>query len=177
MKITTAQLKQIIREEIRKVSLKEAKEDLLKRVQNLNDRIKKLQKKLGDTKSPTQKQEIQGKLSRALQSLSNLKKQMGVKKEGYERISKNMGYTKDQTIPSEYKEDGSGILATKEDEKLAEAEEKWIQKAVKKPGQLHKDLGVPQGEKIPQAKLKSAAEKSGKVGQRARLALTLKGLK
>jgi hypothetical protein len=100
-----------------------------------------------------------------------------INKEGYEHISKNMGYTKDQTQPSEYTNDGSGILAAEEDEKLKEAEEKWIQKAVKKPGQLHKDLGVPQGEKIPQSKLKAAAEKSGKVGQRARLALTLKGLK
>ena len=52
---------------------------------------------------------------------------------------------------------------------------KWIQKAIKKPGQLHKDLGVPQGEKIPAKKL--AAAKGGKVGQRARLAETLKGMK
>lgn len=50
---------------------------------------------------------------------------------------------------------------------------KWIQKAIKKPGQLHRDLGVPQGEKIPFSKVKSAAKKSGKVGQRARFALTL----
>jgi hypothetical protein len=99
-----------------------------------------------------------------------------INKEGYDHISKNMGYTKDQTEPSEYTDDGADILAAEED-KLTEAEEKWIQKAVKKPGQLHKDLGVPQGEKIPQSKLKAAAEKSGKVGQRARLALTLKGLK
>ena len=99
-----------------------------------------------------------------------------VKAEGYDHISKNMGYTKDQTEPSEYTDDGADILASEED-KLTEAGEKWIQKAVKKPGQLHKDLGVPQGDKIPQEKLKAAAEKGGKVGQRARLALTLKGLK
>lgn len=54
---------------------------------------------------------------------------------------------------------------------------KWIQKAIKKPGQLHKDLGVPEGKKIPEAKLKAAAKKGGKVGQRARLAMTLKGMK
>jgi hypothetical protein len=54
---------------------------------------------------------------------------------------------------------------------------KWIQKAIKKPGQLHKDLGVPQGEKIPAKKLAAAAAKGGKVGQRARLAETLKGMK
>jgi hypothetical protein len=49
----------------------------------------------------------------------------------------------------------------------------WIAKAIKKPGQLHKDLGVPQGQKIPKAKLEAAAKQKGKVGQRARLAQTL----
>ena len=53
---------------------------------------------------------------------------------------------------------------------------KFIQKAIKHPGQLHRDLGVPQGKPIPAAKLNAAAKKPGKVGQRARLAKTLKGL-
>ena len=53
----------------------------------------------------------------------------------------------------------------------------WVKDAIKKPGQLHKDLGVPQGKKIPAAKLEKAAAKGGKVGQRARLAQTLKGFK
>lgn len=52
----------------------------------------------------------------------------------------------------------------------------WIKGAVKKPGQLHKDLGVPQGKKIPAAKIDAAAKKPGKVGQRARFAKTMKGL-
>lgn len=56
-------------------------------------------------------------------------------------------------------------------------EEKWIQKAIEKPGALHKQLGVPAGEKIPAATLKAAAEKGGKLGKRARLAMTLKKLK
>jgi len=54
---------------------------------------------------------------------------------------------------------------------------KWIQKAIKKPGALHKDLGVPEGKKIPTKKLNAAAKKPGKVGQRARLAKTLKGIR
>ena len=54
---------------------------------------------------------------------------------------------------------------------------KWIQKAIKHPGALHKELGVPAGKKIPAAKLNAAAKKGGKVGQRARLAKTLKSLK
>jgi hypothetical protein len=53
-------------------------------------------------------------------------------------------------------------------------EDKWIQKAIKKPGALHKQLGVPEDEKIPAGKLKAAADKGGKLGQRARLAMTLK---
>lgn len=56
-------------------------------------------------------------------------------------------------------------------------EEKWIQKAIKKPGALHKQLGVPQDEPIPAGKLAAAAEKGGKLGKRARLAMTLKKLK
>ena len=53
----------------------------------------------------------------------------------------------------------------------------WIQKAVKKPGALRKSLGVKKGQKIPAGKLKAAAKKSGKLGQRARLAKTLKKMR
>lgn len=55
--------------------------------------------------------------------------------------------------------------------------EKWIQKAIKKPGALRAELGVKAGKTIPAKKLEAAAKKSGKIGQRARLAKTLKGLK
>ena len=54
---------------------------------------------------------------------------------------------------------------------------KWIQEAVKKPGALRAQMGVKKGEKIPAGKLAAAAKKPGKMGQRARLAQTLKGLK
>lgn len=54
---------------------------------------------------------------------------------------------------------------------------KWIQKAIKKPGSLRKSLGVKKGEKIPAGKLRAAAKKKGKLGQRARLAMTLKKLR
>ena len=49
----------------------------------------------------------------------------------------------------------------------------WIQGAIKKPGALREQLGVKKGEKIPKAKLEAAAKKGGKLGQRARLAITL----
>jgi hypothetical protein len=53
-------------------------------------------------------------------------------------------------------------------------EKNWIAGAVKHPGALHKQLHVPADEKIPAGKLNAAAEKGGKLGQRARLAKTLK---
>ncbi len=55
--------------------------------------------------------------------------------------------------------------------------DKWIGKAIKKPGALHEQLGVPKGKKIPAKKLAAAAKKPGKLGQRARLAETLKKMK
>jgi hypothetical protein len=50
---------------------------------------------------------------------------------------------------------------------------KWIQKAIKKPGALRRSLGVKKGKTIPKRKLAVAAKKGGKLGQRARLAQTL----
>ncbi len=57
------------------------------------------------------------------------------------------------------------------------ADKKWIQKAIKKPGALHKQLGIPKGQKIPAKTLAKAAKAPGKLGQRARLAQTLKKMK
>ena len=54
--------------------------------------------------------------------------------------------------------------------------EKWIQKAIKKPGALRSSLGVKEGKTIPAKKLAAAAKAPGKTGQRARLAQTLKKL-
>ena len=56
------------------------------------------------------------------------------------------------------------------------AKKNWIQKAIKKPGALRKSLKIKKGQKIPLKKLKAAAKKSGKLGQRARLAITLRKL-
>lgn len=60
---------------------------------------------------------------------------------------------------------------------MAERKQKFIQKAIKKPGALHKQLGVPEDEKIPKSKLQAAAKKGNtKLAKRARLALTLEKL-
>jgi len=53
----------------------------------------------------------------------------------------------------------------------------WIKEAIKKPGSLSKQMGIPEKKNIPMSKLKKAAKKGGKLGKRARLAITLKGLR
>jgi hypothetical protein len=55
---------------------------------------------------------------------------------------------------------------------------KWIKWAIKKPGALHKELGVKEGEKIPVSKIKKAEHsKNPTLRKRAQLAETLKGFK
>ncbi len=66
----------------------------------------------------------------------------------------------------------TGMYAKPVPKKMAEGGS-WIQGAIKKPGALREQLGVKKGEKIPKAKLAAAAKKGGKLGQRARLAITL----
>lgn len=56
------------------------------------------------------------------------------------------------------------------------ATKNWIAGAIKKPGALRSSLGVKEGQKIPAKKLAKAAKAPGKMGQRARLAQTLKKL-
>lgn len=52
----------------------------------------------------------------------------------------------------------------------------WIQGAVKHPGALHAELGVPQGDPIPADRLQQAAQAGGKLGERARFAMNIKHL-
>ena len=72
---------------------------------------------------------------------------------------------------------GRGVVGKKAGGTIKAKEGKWIQKAIKKPGALRESLGVKKGEKIPAGKLAAAAKKPGKMGQRARLAQTLKKMK
>jgi hypothetical protein len=66
---------------------------------------------------------------------------------------------------------------------------KWVQKALgvkrrrvgrrrrvvaRRKGALHRQLGIPAGEKIPLARLRRAAKAPGLLGKRARLALTMR---
>jgi hypothetical protein len=72
-----------------------------------------------------------------------------------------------------------GKSRTKDEQDLADIVQKkrggWIAEATKNKGALHRALGVPQGEKIPAAKLNKAAHSSNpKMAKRAQLAKTLK---
>ena len=52
---------------------------------------------------------------------------------------------------------------------------KWISGAIKHPGALHKELHVPEGEKIPEKKLEKASHSDNPtLRKRANLAKTLK---
>lgn len=53
----------------------------------------------------------------------------------------------------------------------------WIAGAIKHPGALHRQMGVPEGKKIPRGRLEEAAKQPGKLGARARLAITLSKLR
>jgi hypothetical protein len=54
------------------------------------------------------------------------------------------------------------------------AKKNWIAGAIKKPGALHRSLGVPEGEKIPAKKLAAAAKSDNPtLRRRANLAKTL----
>jgi len=57
------------------------------------------------------------------------------------------------------------------------AAKKWIQGMHMKKGALHKELGVPEGKKIPAKKLAKAAHAGGVLGKRARLAETFKKMR
>lgn len=52
----------------------------------------------------------------------------------------------------------------------------WIQKAIKKPGALRRQLGVKEDKTIPESRLEAAAKAGGTLGRRARLAITLRKL-
>jgi len=68
------------------------------------------------------------------------------------------------------------IFRKKHSGKKHKKSKNWIQNAIKKPGALHRQLGIKPGKKIPAKTLARAASKGGKLGARARLAETLKGL-
>lgn len=60
---------------------------------------------------------------------------------------------------------------------MGRSRKQWIAGAIKHPGALHKELGVPEGTKIPEKKLVAAEHSSDPLlRKRANLAETLKKL-
>ena len=82
----------------------------------------------------------------------------------------------DDQLPPDQLDEVLGVPGTHVPGTMNE-KKKWIQQAIAKKGALHKQLHVGKDKNIPLDKLKSAAKHGGKLGQRARLALTLRKLK
>lgn len=154
----------------------------------MSDQEKKSSKtKYIESKSPNVMTKALGAISRAA---DKLKDKTGIdltQEEQYskilERSQKNKKPTTKSTTPNlKQFHSTTGMSMRGEDvEEKAKggkvSKKKWIQSAIKKPGALRKSLGVKKGEKIPSKTLAKAATKSGKLGQRARLAQTLRGMK
>ncbi len=99
---------------------------------------------------------------------------------GYGRMGRNTLQGQSQTIQGTR---GSSMPSVpgimhqkKKPAKHKKRKKNWIAGAIKKPGALHRELGVKQGSKIPAKTLARAAKRGGKLGKRARLAETLKGM-
>ena len=145
---------------------KETKEELKggqkKLDKNKNGKLDKEDFKLLRSKKSEVKEDLKGK-----QSKLDANKNGKIDKEDFKLLKSKK--------KSEMKEGKSSPFA----KEVKEGGKKWIQKAIhpSKKGSLKKALGVKKDETIPAGKLKAAAKKGGKLGQRARLAMTLKKLK
>jgi hypothetical protein len=83
----------------------------------------------------------------------------------------------DKKAMKEAEDNDRRLVKTLNMKKGGAVKKNWIKDAIKKPGALRSSLKVKKGEKIPAKKLATAAKAPGKMGQRARLAQTLKKLK
>lgn len=52
----------------------------------------------------------------------------------------------------------------------------FIKAAIRRPGALHRALGIPQGKRIPLADIENASHAPGRLGREARFAQTLASL-
>ena len=109
-----------------------------------------------------------GPLGQLAQMVQAQKQQEDARKRWYGDQPQGVAQNPVSTVPQSGQTEGDGDMA-----------KNWISGAIRHPGALHKDLGVPQGQKIPAKKL--AAARSGKFGatteRRANLAKTLGGFK
>lgn len=101
-------------------------------------------------------------INQLVQTIENLKEELDTADEIIDALCEDLNINEDLI---------EGTLLEEEKKK------KWIQKAIEKPGALRKSLKVKEGKDIPVSKLEKAAKKGGKMGKRARLALTLRKLR
>lgn len=72
----------------------------------------------------------------------------------------------------------TGLIGIQPLKQMTEAEQdKWLQQANQRSEASHTKMNAPQDEKISVEKLQAAADKGGKLGKRARVALTLRKIK
>ena len=122
---------------------------------------------------PIKKQKMGGKIKKAQAGLVASKKRVGP-------VDPKGAWTKVQESTIAGKRTPVSLTPDKQlgATKMGKAKGgKWIQKAIKKPGALRAQLGAKPGQPIPAGKLAKAAKAPGKLGQRARLAQTLKKMK
>jgi len=122
---------------------------------------------------PVKKQEMGGKIKKAQRGLNAPNKRVGP-------VDPQGAWTKVQMMNLPPRNVKTKVSLTKDKQQGATSMAKggkWIQKAIKKPGALRAQLGAKPGKPIPAAKLAKAAKSKGKLGQRARLAQTLKKMR
>lgn len=122
---------------------------------------------------PIKKQEMGGKIKKAQAGLKASTKRVGP-------VDPKGAWTKVQMMNLPPRNVKTKVSLTKDKQQGATSMAKggkWIQKAIKKPGALRAQLGAKPGKPIPAAKLAKAAKSKGKLGQRARLAQTLKKMR
>jgi hypothetical protein len=100
---------------------------------------------------------------------------IGTKADGTPNMVPSTTYSKNRISNKDY----ANRMGDRVDRAKTPLKKNWIKGAIKKPGQLRKDLGVAEGEKIPKSKLNAAAdgEYGKKTQQRANLAKTLSKFK
>ena len=101
--------------------------------------------------------------------------QFGTNADGSPNMIPSTTYSKNRISNKDY----ANRMGDRVDRAKTPLKKNWIKGAIKKPGQLRKDLGVAEGEKIPKSKLNAAAdgEYGKKTQQRANLAKTLSKFK
>lgn len=94
----------------------------------------------------------------------------------YNKMKKKMESKRHERKETKAHERGESKAVEAKENKMKKGMKKknWIAGAIKKPGALHKALGVKQGKKIPAKTLAKAAKKGGKMAKRVALAKTLK---